>query len=149
MELAHAIERVLTNRNERDHIIVPIMGGDGTTALLIDQLLAQSELIGKNIHLIAFVPLPFGTGNDIGVSLGWGSKENEKTWAESIHSIAHAVCSENYDPFTIWDVEIFGDAEVQVPATKVCSNSKQVLVNQNGNNLKRKLACYLNMGLDA
>lgn len=49
------------------------MGGDGTTALLIDQLLAHSDVITQNIHLIAFVPMPFGTGNDIGVSLGWGS----------------------------------------------------------------------------
>jgi hypothetical protein len=72
-------------------------------------------MIANHIHLLAFVPLPFGTGNDIGVSCGWGSKENENTWAASLESITLAVCSENYDPFTIWDVEIFGQSYQPVP----------------------------------
>ena len=48
------------------------MGGDGTLAGLVKSILDKSDIIKANLHMFAFAPLPFGTGNDLSRSTGWG-----------------------------------------------------------------------------
>ena len=69
------LEKILESREENQHTIIPIMGGDGTPARLIDYLILNSPIIEKNLHVIAFAILPFGTGNDLSRSQGWGGEE--------------------------------------------------------------------------
>ena len=57
------------------------MGGDGSTARLVDYMISNSPIIEKNLHVIAFSPMPFGTGNDLARSLGWGGQEEGQGWA--------------------------------------------------------------------
>ena len=98
------------------------MGGDGSMAIMLDQLTADSDLIAENLHQVAFVPLPFGTGNDISRSLGWGDFEKNQEWFKSLDAVIHYVCSENYDTFTIWEVEIFGEAYTSIPPSEKNGN---------------------------
>jgi diacylglycerol kinase (ATP) len=101
-----AIEKAIHLRQVNGHIIVPIMGGDGSTAGIIGQLMNDSFLISSNLSLIAFAPLPFGTGNDISRATGWGPSEDDGAWSSTIQTLIGAVCCQNYDRLTLWDVEV-------------------------------------------
>jgi len=83
-EARKAIENAIHLRSENGHIIVPIMGGDGSLAGIIGHLMNESFLISANLSMIAFAPLPFGTGNDISRATGWGPSEDEGPWSETI-----------------------------------------------------------------
>jgi len=70
--IAEALENAITNWSQGQHIIVPVMGGDGTLAGLLKSILDKSPIVEANLHMFAFAPLPFGTGNDLSRSTGWG-----------------------------------------------------------------------------
>ena len=55
-------------------------------------------------HLI-FVPLPYGTGNDLSRSIGWGYREGP--WAYNLQTLVHALLNADKDLFTVWDVNIY------------------------------------------
>jgi len=66
------------------------MGGDGSLAGILDELF-KSELVEQNLKSLVFTSLPFGTGNDISRSLGWGGVEGP--WATNLESLCTALCS--------------------------------------------------------
>jgi diacylglycerol kinase family enzyme len=53
---------------DTERVIFVTMGGDGTFMRLVSDLQAT----GINLDHAQFVVLPFGTGNDLANSLGWG-----------------------------------------------------------------------------
>lgn len=103
-------------------------------------------MIGASLSHIAFVPLPFGTGNDISRTIGWGPSEEKGEWAASVQTLIEAVCSENYDRLTIWDVAING--QVYKPESDGDKKTFKRL-NESGELFKCKMACYFNLGRDA
>jgi diacylglycerol kinase family enzyme len=84
------------------------MGGDGTLAGLVKSILIQSPLVEANLHMFAFAPLPFGTGNDLSRSTGWGPIHGASPFLQNMDSLLKAVCSEKYDKLTLWDVNVEG-----------------------------------------
>ena len=61
------LERV----KESSEIIVVVMGGDGSLSCFLDDIF-QDEVIVREVENLTFVPLPYGTGNDLSRTLGWG-----------------------------------------------------------------------------
>ena len=61
-------------KHENEEIVVVVMGGDGSLGCFIDDI-TKDRVIGENLSQLVFVPLPFGTGNDLCRSLGWGKSE--------------------------------------------------------------------------
>ena len=79
------------------------MGGDGSLGCLIDDLILD-EVIEKNINRLVFAPLPYGTGNDLSRSLGWGYQEG--SWGKSIETLVAALLCAEREQFTVWDIHI-------------------------------------------
>lgn len=79
------------------------MGGDGSLGCFIDDIV-KDELIAQNLSTICLVPLPYGTGNDLSRSLGWGHIEG--AWGKNLETLVSALCSAPKDLFTCWDVSI-------------------------------------------
>ena len=50
--------------SEQSEVILVTMGGDGSLGCFLDDL-RQDSYIAENIKNIMFVPLPYGTGNEI------------------------------------------------------------------------------------
>lgn len=47
------------------------MGGDGSLGCFIDDMI-EVGFTTEDMNNLIFVPLPYGTGNDLSRSLGWG-----------------------------------------------------------------------------
>ena len=66
-----SLEKTLNTR-----IIVAVLGGDGSLGCFLD-MITEDKYVAENLNKIHFTPLPFGNGNDICISLGWGKKEGQ------------------------------------------------------------------------
>jgi diacylglycerol kinase family enzyme len=53
---------------------------------------------------LVFVPLPYGTGNDLSKSLGWGNREGG--WGKNLETLVKALANSQKDQFTYWDVQM-------------------------------------------
>ena len=80
------------------------MGGDGSLGCFIDDII-QEPLIASNIDNLVFVPLPYGTGNDLSRSLGWGNISG--SWGKNLETLVSAIMNGQKDKFTVWDVSIY------------------------------------------
>lgn len=65
----------------------------------------KEPLISQNMNNLIFVPLPYGTGNDLSRSIGWGFKEGP--WGQDLQTLVQALIKADRDHFTVWDVNIF------------------------------------------
>lgn len=79
------------------------MGGDGSLGCFIDDIVKET-FIAENIEHLTFVPLPYGTGNDLSRSLGWGAQEG--SWGKSLEALVTALLKAKKEKFTVWDVNI-------------------------------------------
>ena len=79
------------------------MGGDGSLGCFIDDIV-KDTFIAENIEHLTFVPLPYGTGNDLSRSLGWGAQEG--SWGKSLEALVTALLKAKKEKFTVWDVNI-------------------------------------------
>ena len=146
-QAAASLEAAIENRSANEHILVALMGGDGSVSRNVNCLLEKSEIVRENIDMVGFVMLPFGTGNDCSRSMGWGARDTGQAWAKSIASIAEACCSQKYDRLALWDVEVFGETYMVQQTER--GNFTHKLAHEPGHNLTKPLACYFNLGLDA
>lgn len=80
------------------------MGGDGSLGCFIDDI-SEDQEIAENIGKIVFVPLPYGTGNDLSRSLGWGFKEGP--WGRDLETLSRYMVNAPQDMFTVWDVHVY------------------------------------------
>jgi hypothetical protein len=94
------------------------MGGDGSLGLLIS-ILSKDPVINANLGSLIFVPLPYGTGNDLSRSMGWGGTEGK--WASSLESLVTAIIFSNEDKLALWNLDIFSEVST-------FSNGKFVVV---------------------
>ena len=61
-----------------------------------------------NLSQIYFIPLPYGTGNDLSVSLGWGPTEGE--WGVSLEKLLITIIYKGKkDYVSLWDISVFTD----------------------------------------
>ncbi len=67
--------------------------------------ISKDKYIAENMNHLIFVPLPYGTGNDISRSIGWGHREG--SWARDLETLVTALLKADKDLFTIWDVNIY------------------------------------------
>jgi len=79
------------------------MGGDGSLGCFLDSLRSEPHIASQVANLV-FVPLPYGTGNDLSRSLGWGPREGK--WAASLVTLARAIVKAPRDVLSVWDVKI-------------------------------------------
>ena len=115
------------------------MGGDGSLCLFIESM-RHNKYIIDNLQRYLFVPLPFGTGNDLGRSLGWGAKEGP--WAKSLLCLANHIIQGEQDKITLWNVKI--------KANTTCYKGKQkVKISNDINKYNKLMVCYYNLGFDA
>mmetsp|Transcript_18835 Transcript_18835/g.26041 ORF Transcript_18835/g.26041 Transcript_18835/m.26041 type:complete len:82 (+) Transcript_18835:443-688(+) len=66
------VESYIKTNDSNKKIIVATLGGDGSLGCTLDVLEQKSEFIMSNIDKIHFATLPYGSGNDLSRSLGWG-----------------------------------------------------------------------------
>lgn len=99
------IKEALKERlNEQTEIILVTMGGDGMLGVFVDDI-SKDSYIAENMNHLIFVPLPYGTGNDISRSVGWGHREGP--WGRDLDSLVSSLMKAEKDYFTIWDVNIY------------------------------------------
>jgi len=70
------------------------MGGDGSLGCFIDDIV-KDEVIELNMKNLVFVPLPYGTGNDLSRSLGWGNREGG--WGKNLETLVKALANSQKD----------------------------------------------------
>jgi len=80
------------------------MGGDGMLGCFIDDI-TKDRMIDENMKNLTFVPLPYGTGNDLSRSIGWGFREGP--WARDLQTLVQALMKADKDCFTVWDVNMY------------------------------------------
>jgi diacylglycerol kinase family enzyme len=78
------------------------MGGDGSLGRFMDDITAD-EIIAQNLNRFAFAPLPYGNGNDISRTTGWGRKPG--SWSKNIYTMASTLLNGKRDNFALWDIE--------------------------------------------
>ncbi len=64
------------------------MGGDGMLGVFVDNI-SKDKFILDNMNHLNFVPLPYGTGNDLSRSIGWGHREGP--WARDLQSLVTSI----------------------------------------------------------
>lgn len=79
------------------------MGGDGSLGMFIQQASAEPVVL-SNLKDIIFVPLPYGTGNDLCRSLGWGAIEGK--WAKNLSTLVKELMWAKEDRLAFWDIEM-------------------------------------------
>lgn len=122
------------------------MGGDGSLGCFIDDL-AQDTYLAANMKHLIFVPLPYGTGNDLSRSLGWTHREGP--WAKSLETMVQALMSANREKFTVWDINIHAkkiegygrNGRMELESEKDARNGLSIF--------RKSLCCYINMSLDS
>ncbi len=126
-------------------VILVTMGGDGSLGCFIDDI-STDHYIAQNIFRVVFVPLPYGTGNDLSRSLGWGRKEG--AWAQDLEQLGRYMAEATREKFTVWDVHVY--------AQQVQGYSRQGLVKisepkgtEREEHFRKSLCCYINFGLDS
>lgn len=115
------------------------MGGDGSMGVFVKHAV-ENEIILQNMKSLIFVPLPYGTGNDLCRALGWGGKEGK--WAKSLETMVNSIINAKEDKLALWSVDI--SAEVHS-----LEGRKFTLISDEGRNYRKFLCCYFNLGLDA
>lgn len=84
------IEKIVREKDLKTHVIVAILGGDGSLANILNTL-TENSIIKVFINDLVFTTLPFGTGNDMSRTLGWGGEEGE--WVNSVEGIVKELCT--------------------------------------------------------
>lgn len=97
-------------------------------------------MIEENLETIIFTPLPFGTGNDLSRSLGWGKSEGK--WAANLTTLVTALVKGEEDRLAIWQVD--ANAEVYGFDSK-----KMVIRSTTDKKFTKLMCCYFNLGFDA
>lgn len=82
--------------------MVAVLGGDGSLGCVIDMII-KDDVIAENLGKFRFTCLPFGTGNDIGRSLGWGGTEGRL--ARDLKYMVKRLVTGKREKFTLWEVE--------------------------------------------
>lgn len=135
---------------EMSEIIIAVMGGDGSLGCFIDDIV-KDEYISKNMRHLIFVPLPYGTGNDLSRSLGWTNRE-QPSWGRNLEVLVNSLVTAKRETFVVWDLEIYaqliegyGKGGVRVPF-----ETRREGKRKGGLSVYRKtLCCYINMSLDS
>jgi len=86
--------------------VLTVCGGDGSLGCFID-LLIEDPLIASNLGRLYFTAMPFGTGNDISRSLGWGSSEGRLAY--DLNHLALSLIEGKREKFALWEVEEFAE----------------------------------------
>ena len=84
--------------NEAELCIV-LMGGDGGLMRAMEDL---KPLV--DIAKLTFVPLPFGSGNDMAQTLKWGASPHQIHLDNMVEICFQICCNSNKIPVNIWDV---------------------------------------------
>ena len=90
---------------------------------------------------MTFAPLPFGTGNDISRTLGWGGKEGKL--ADDLEYMISSLINNERDNFALWEVE------VQASEALGYRNGEKVKISIDGEFFKKMMCCHFNLGLDS
>jgi diacylglycerol kinase (ATP) len=135
----------LLNSPEIVLLRIVVAGGDGSLIWTIELLKAQ----GVNFNQIAFAILPFGSGNDLAATLGWG-RDPPSDLMESYMFLWLKALPHQLD---IWDLKLkvhdnggFG----KVKKTK--ENVEKYFLERNGEKqkkIKKLMSNYFSIGLDA
>ena len=123
-----------------EEIIFAICGGDGSLARCISDL-KKEPYINKNMQRITFTLLPYGTGNDLAQSFGWGCEEG--SWAASIPDLALALVNAKRREFAMWDI-VFA-ADLYSHDGKLVHSTRET----QGKLHRIAMACYFNLGICA
>ena len=59
-----------------------------------------------NIAKLTFVPLPFGSGNDLAQTLAWGPTPHQEHLSTLIGICYEICCNSDPTPVNIWDVTL-------------------------------------------
>jgi len=86
--------------------VVAVLGGDGSLSCFIDQLI-KDNFLASNLSQLHFTAMPFGTGNDIGRSLGWG--RNDELLYNNLDYIVNCLVNGEREKFALWQVEFLAE----------------------------------------
>ena len=90
-------------KSQESEIILAVMGGDGSLGCFIDDI-TKDPYIADNLGNLTFAPMPFGTGNDLSRSLGWGIYD--KRYAKSLEVLVGYLMKAKEDRLALWQADI-------------------------------------------
>jgi len=125
--------------NEFSKIVVAIAGGDGTFMNVVQDML-NFKINIKNTN---FVPLPFGTSNDISRILKWGSRPSYRM-RNNLIGLMDDINFSSVINFDIWNItmKVKEGGDISVPCGKSLVSTNKRIIN--------KLMCHsFSFGLDA
>lgn len=85
--------------------------------------------------------LPFGTGNDLARSFGWGCFKSQ--YVNDLDYVVRSLIHGKRERFAIWKVEFDADE------TQGYYDGKLSKISKEGENFEKIMCCYFNIGLDA
>lgn len=130
--MINELSEKVRNKEPEQTIYVCTMGGDGTLSSLLDRIVIWDEYLKKNLNRLYFVPLPYGTGNDLSNSLGWG--DSEGSWGKSIEILMVTIILKGKkDKLSLWEISIFTDELYQISGKNkdmVFSHDEEIMKNK-------------------
>ena len=76
-------------------------GGDGTLMNLIE----EAVFFGCKVEDMIVSILPYGTGNDLAQTLGWGFSP-KYSWAKHINLLAKELLEAQEEHLNLWDISV-------------------------------------------
>lgn len=135
------------NKYKKNYIKVLIAGGDGTVLGIAKDI----KNYGIDLNKIYFGPIPFGTGNDLSNSLGFGNSLTLSSKLNSAQRVFDTYNKAQASSIDIWDVTL--DLKQNGNIRKVSKSSEIIIMDPDKNEpisqFKTTIINYLSIGFDA
>ena len=128
---------------------VLVAGGDGSLIWLLQ------DLVRFNIPLekVAVSPLPFGTGNDLAATLGWGRTRSKPLLGDNLTSAVSDWVHAVPESFDVWEIELqLLDTGYFLQVAREPKGFQKRVLQSNGElqkTLTRLMSNYFSLGVDA
>ena len=143
------LQAVREAANSTAEVRVLVAGGDGSLIWLLQDLVHA----GVPLDRVVISPLPFGTGNDLAATLGWGRKPNTPLLGINLEVAVKDWALAQPEAFDVWEVDLqLSEAGYFTQVAREATGFRKTVVQSEGiakTRLTRLMSNYFSLGVDA
>lgn len=135
--------------NDTAEVRVLVAGGDGSLIWLLQDLVLE----GVPLDRVAVSPLPFGTGNDLAATLGWGRKPSTPLLGANLELAVQDWVRAEPEAFDVWEVDLqLREGGYFTQVVRELKSFRKTVLQDEGlvkTRLTRLMSNYFSLGVDA